>query len=284
MMGKLRRAGAAVRERTNPARLVTSRLRALPAFVIIGGQKCGTTSLYRYLSLHPQVLPARLKEIHFFDRNFARGLGWYRAQFPVRATAPRRGAAPGWITGEATPYYLFHPAAAERLAATLPEVTLIALLRNPVDRAYSHYQHVRARGHEPLSFEEAIEQEPKRLAGEAELLRADPRYRSLPHERYSYCARGRYAEQLAGWMARFSPAQLLILRAEDMFADASATVLQVHRFLGLQPVEHGTLGHFLRGGYREAMAPATREDLVDYFRPHNAELESMVQQRFDWDR
>ncbi len=129
-----------------------------PAFVIVGAQRGGTTSLYRYLAAHPGVLPASRKELHYFTNRHDRGPDWYRSQFPP--------TPPGTITGESTPYYLFHPHAPRRLHAFAPDVKLIVLLRNPVDRAYSHYQLQVRRRHETLPFEEAIAREEERLAGE----------------------------------------------------------------------------------------------------------------------
>jgi Sulfotransferase domain len=182
----------------------TCRLRPLPDFLIIGGQRCGTTSHYYYLRAHPQVLAALVKEVHFLSLHWTRGEGWYRAQFPLRAgKAGRRPAAP--LTFEATPYYLAHPLAPSRAAPLLPEVKLLVLLRDPVSRAWSHYRHMVRLGLEPLSFEEAIAQEPARLAGEVERIRSDPHYDAVRHRRYSYLARGAYAEQLQQWLGHFPP-------------------------------------------------------------------------------
>src|SRR5438093_4320202 len=132
----------------------TSKLRVLPDFLIIGAQRAGTTSLYRYLSRHPAVAPAVLaKGAHYFDTAFDRGLPWYRGHFPTRMTAERIRAREGtFATGEGSPYYLFHPLAAERIAAALPGVKLVALLRDPVERASSHWVHEAERGFEQLSF------------------------------------------------------------------------------------------------------------------------------------
>src|SRR5436189_26280 len=122
-------------------------MRPLPDFLILGAQKAGTTALYAYLRWHPQVTGPSFKEVSFFDRHYARGERWYRAHLPVRRRA---------VVGEASPSYLFHPLAPERVARMLPEARLIALLRNPVDRAFSHYQHEVALGREQLSFEDAL--------------------------------------------------------------------------------------------------------------------------------
>ena len=198
---------------TRVVRRATSPLRALPDFLIIGAQRAGSSSLFAYVCAHPSVAEPTHKEIHFFDNNWFRGLDWYRRYFPLRA---RMG---GRITGEASPYYLFHPAAAGRVAETLPDVRLIAVLRDPVERAYSAYQLARRQGHETLEFEEALAREVERLAGEEERILADPRYASVAHRRFSYRTRGLYAEQLERWYERFPREQLLVVRSEDLFAE-----------------------------------------------------------------
>ncbi|HEV2894458.1 MAG TPA: sulfotransferase, partial [Actinomycetota bacterium] len=154
----------------------TAGLRLLPDYLIIGAQRAGTTSLHRYLIQHPGVRTTlRTKGVHFFDTAYGRGMSWYASRFPTKLTAwyvaRRHGVE--LRTGEASPYYLFHPHVPARVAEHLPQVRLIALLRDPVGRAYSHYQHEVARGFETLSFEEAIEAEPARLAGETQRMLAE---------------------------------------------------------------------------------------------------------------
>lgn len=199
-----------------------------PDFVIIGTQRGGTTSLHRYLRQHPRIiLPAR-KELHYFSRFYDRGAGWYREQFPARLPI-------GTLTGEATPYYLFHPLAPRRLRTDASAAKLIVLLRDPVDRAYSHYYHERRGGHELVPFEAAIAAEPERLRGEVERTIADERYDSVALRHHSYLARGRYAEQLRAWLAQVPRDRLLILESEALYRDATATARLVTDFLGLPP-------------------------------------------------
>src|SRR6266508_3758960 len=168
----------------------TSGARMLPGFLVIGTKRGGSTSLYEYLIRHPDVAGCLLtKGSNYFDVNFGRGWSWFRAAFPL--AGGRRT-----IAGEASPYYMFHPLAPQRIAAALPEVRLIAVLRDPVERAWSHYRYERHRGYEDLPFEEALRREPERLAGEAERMVAEPGYSSFAHRHLAYLARGRYAEQL----------------------------------------------------------------------------------------
>jgi hypothetical protein len=217
----------------------TAELRPLPDFLIIGTQRGGTTSLYRYLCAHPQVAPAVLnKGIHYFDTAYPKGERWYRTHFPstpYRAWMRRRAGVSKTVTGEGSPYYIFHPLGAQRIAACIPEARFILLLRDPVDRAYSHYQHEVARGFETLPFEEALEREGERLAGEEEKIRADDAYISFEHQHHSYLARGRYLDQIQRWNTFLPGDQLLVIDSADMFEDPDGTYGQVLSFLGLAP-------------------------------------------------
>ncbi len=165
-----------VRARTDPDR-------ELPDFLIIEAQRCGTSSFYKYLEDHPLIVPSLRKEVRYFDRNYAKGEGWYR--------------------------------------------------RNPVDRALSHYHHSVRHGWETLSFEEALEAEPERLAHHAERLVSDPTYHSRDYLRFSYTERGHYAEQLERWIAVFPRDRILVLCSEDLFHHPAAKYHRLLEFLGL---------------------------------------------------
>jgi Sulfotransferase domain len=255
---------------------------ALPDFLIIGTEKGGTTFLYWTLCQHPYVEPAAEKELHFFDTRkwFKRGVGWYRSQFP--APAWREGQKV--ITGEASPYYLFHPSSPRRASDILPDAKLIALLRNPVDRAYSAYNHKVAAGQEPLSFEEALAEEERRTAGELEKMLADERYNSRSFRIYAYRSRGIYVDQLQRWHKHFAPDQLLVLRSEDLFADPVRTVGTVHEFLDLPKGDTNITSPTKKRNRRtfQPMAPATRQRLEQFFEPHNQRLYEYLGVDFDW--
>ena len=244
----------------------TMPLRVLPDFLVIGVMKGGTTSFFNYLARHPQINPPFRKEIKFFDIHYLQGLGWYRAHFPTRFKMK-----PGMVTGEATPYYIFHPTAPNRIAKVLPNVKLIALLRNPMDRAYSHYNHMVRVGREPLSFDEAIEKEAERLNGEEEKIIADPRYSTFNHLHYSYLARGRYIEQLQKWFAIFPREQMLILASEEIYTSPASAYRKAVEFLGLSAWEPNDFKIYKQGVYEE-MPASTRNHLIDYYRPCNQRL------------
>jgi hypothetical protein len=264
----------------------TARFRLLPDYLIIGAQRSGTTSLYKYLAQHPGVGAAFLgKGAHFFDTNYSGDLDLYRAHFPTGAykwyVKRRRGLE--LVTGEGSPYYLAHPHAPYRIAHMLPRAKLIALLRDPVERAFSHYQHELARGFEQLSFEEAIDREPDRLAGEVEKMRADPSYNSFSYQHHTYVTRGLYAEQLQVWYSLFPKEQILVLRSEDLFADPDRTYRQVLEFLEVPPASLATYETFNPRHYGE-MNEATRRRLVEYFAEPNTRLYELLGTDFGWTR
>ena len=268
---------APLRRLRSDFRTLTGPLRGLPSVLVIGAQRSGTTSLFNYLIRHPDVLPPLVKEVHFFDLHYARGVRWYRGRFPY-ARRLRNGA----ITLDASPYYLLHPLAPQRAAGLLPDAKIVAVLRNPVERAFSHYQHEVRDGRETLPFPEAVEQEPARLAGEEERLRSDPAYYSYNLQRYSYTRRGLYLEQLRRWEASFGRDRLLVLQSEAMFRDPAAAVQRVQAFLGLPPHRSGSYRAFFQGNYVREIPVALRQRLAEYFEPHNRELYRWLGEEFDW--
>lgn len=271
-----------------PLRMLTAPLRLPPDFAIIGAQKAGTTSLHNYLLAHPYVISAvNKKEISFLDLHYGRGAAWYKAHFPlVTSRALHRLRGGDLVCGDATPNYLLYPTAPERLHAIAPQAKIIALLRDPVERAYSGYQHEARKGREPLSFEDAIAAEPARLAGELDRLRADPAYHSQALRTQSYLLRGHYAEQLERWFAYYPRERCLVLNSAEFFADPRTVLLQVVEFLGL-PRDAGVAWEpreykrFLHVAYGE-MSPAVRAWLRGYYAPHNQRLYDLLGVDFGW--
>jgi Sulfotransferase domain len=272
---------------------ITTPTRLLPDFLVIGTQRGGTTSLYRYLKAHPCIGATSNKDLHFFDRRFQKGLTWYRGHFPTildKYSAQHRYHA--FATGEASPSYLFHPQAPKRVAQALPHVKLIVLLRNPVSRAYSQYHHAVELGFETLSFEEAIASEGERTRQEQEKILKDERYYSEEYKHRSYLTKGIYVDQLLTWMSFIPREQFLILKSEDFYADPAATFKQVLTFLNLPEVEpqigkkenKQEFKQYNNNTYSSKMDPAMRKRLIEYFEPHNARLYDFLGVNLGWDR
>jgi Sulfotransferase domain len=265
-------------------------LRPPPDFLIVGTKRGGTTSLWNWLLQHPLVLPLvpavqNLKSAHYYYWHYDRGASWYRGFFPLATTrrlaARRHGSEP--VSGEASPYYLFDPRVPGRVAADLPEVRIIVLLRDPVERAYSHHRERVHEGVEDLSFRQALDAEDGRLDGELARMEREPFYYSRPHDWYSYRQRGVYAPQLRRWQEVVPPSRLVVLRSEDMYAQPQAVYDEVTTFLGLP---RQALLRPERYNYHPAQGIDVdlRESLAAYYEPHNRELEDLLGRRMDWTR
>lgn len=242
----------------------------LPSVIIPGTMRGGTTSLYRYLAGHPQIAPSIKKEVHYFDLHCGRGDDWYRRQFVRR---PGGSAARGF---ESSPYYMFEPRVPARVRSLVPDAKLVFLLRDPVERAFSHYQKNRRDGREPLEFAEAIRAEDERLAGEEERMRHDPAYVSRIHQYYSYRGRGQYAEQLVRWREHFPEAQTLVLDAAALYADPRRTLSRVVAFLGLDPWTPPAFEPHNAGRHGTAPPPEARAMLESHFADHERRLVDLI--------
>jgi hypothetical protein len=274
--------------------MATNPIRLLPDFLIIGGQRCGSSSLYYYLTAHPGIISASTKETHFFDECFSKGLSWYRAQFPssLQKMYVTNVLKRDFMTGEGTPYYILYPHAPKRIFEIVPQVKLIALLRNPVERAFSQYWIEFKGGFETLSFEEAIKTEHGRIAGELEKMQQDENYYSHSFRHFSYLTRGIYVDQLQNWLRYYPREQLLILKSEDLYSHPAETLKKTLDFLGVKQVklrdEYKNYRRPSKKGYRNKiitpkMDPKMREYLVEYFKPHNARLYELLGEDVGWD-
>jgi hypothetical protein len=245
-----------------------------PDALIIGAQKSGTTPLYKFISQHPNIV-YKDNEVHFFDINYQKGVHWYQSQFPKRTKDH-------FFIVDKSPYYILHPKVPELVDATYPDVKIIMILRNPVDRAYSQYMMNISSGQEPLSFEGALNAEDKRLAGEEEKLFTIPYYNSDQFRKFSYKTRGIYVTQIKRWLKFFPREQLLILKNEDLRENPDEVMEQVFAFLGLP--------HFFPTQPREdnhstypPMSPETRKRLAKFFHPYNQQLEELLGMKFNWE-
>jgi hypothetical protein len=270
-------------------RSLTARLRVLPDFIIIGATRSGTTSLYQDLIRHPCVVPAYRKEPSYFNHYYGRGIDWYKSQFPfsLHKRYFKNVLRKEFQTGEATANYFYYPSVPQKIAEALPDIRLILLLRNPVERAYSDYQLTVRSRRESRSFEEAIDDElknPVKVTPENE--------RSLLLVRY--LLKGVYADHLAVWLKFFKKEQLLVLKSEEFFRGPSATFRQVLNHLGLpnwEPLEYAvfkepgrtTYAGKYEGGNYPRMIPETRARLLEFFSPHNQRLYDMLGSDFHWE-
>ncbi|MGB0723460.1 MAG: sulfotransferase family protein [Gammaproteobacteria bacterium] len=266
-------------------RTATSEQRPLPGAIVIGAQKAGSTSLASYLAQHPRLVLAQRKEVHYFDGGrladarrgvdvFPRGTDFYRGFFPLKAQLPDGG-----MCFEATPYYLFHPRAAERIHAVLPNVRLIAVLRDPVERAVSHYSVVARRGAETLNMDEAFRGEQERLRAYFE--KGD--YHAPAVRSHSYLSRGLYLQQLERYWSLFGREQLCIVGSGELATDTVGVLRRVFGFLGLdEDVVIPDLRRRNRTRERRSLEPTLRAWMDDWFEGPNQRLFDALGYRPDW--
>lgn len=252
----------------------------LPTLVIAGAQKCGTSSLSATLRQHPDIFMSKPKELHFFDRRFRKGLDHYASHFTAGADLAHRG--------EATPVYMYDPAARRRMAETLPHAKIVVILRDPAERAYSHYWHERRLGREPLTtFEEALAAEQERRAGGTRIDRM----------KYSYADRGRYVDQILSLVEGHGRDNVHVMLLDDLTHERVPTLRDLLTFLDVDPAPAESVpeewirvpgrgrrsgeidGHRARpkDGKTEPatyppISPATRQFLVEEFREPNDRL------------
>ena len=256
----------------------------LPDFLIIGAQKCGTTSLYNHLSQHPNVGAAFEKEVRYFNNHYSKGVNWYKAHFPTNLykTLKTLKDPHRFVTGEGEPSYLPNPVVPQRVLGLTPDVKMIVMLRNPVDRAYSHYQHRYVRNQEIRTFEEACDADKEVLKNGWKNMPTED-YIRLGHSHYSYLPRGLYFEQIRTWMEVFPKDRFLIITAEDFFADTQSIFDEVLAFLGLPEHRLEERKRHNVGKYTQPMSQAMRFDLASYFQPHNQILCEYLGRDFAWD-
>lgn len=253
------------------SRVVTAAARSLPDFLVIGAMRGGTSSLYRYLAMHPDIVPSLRKEIQYFTRNHGSGEGWYRAHFPLSLRMARARTG-GLQTFEATPHYLFEPWSPVRAHELLGDVRLVVVVRDPVERAFSHYEHMRRHGLEDLSFADALAAEEERTAVDERRMLADPDYFGDSRHRFSYVARGRYAAQIERWLEVFPRHCLHVMESERLYTDPARSLEDLLEFLGLRSWRPNRFRNYSYVGatpVRSQMAAATREMLAGQFAPES---------------
>ncbi len=248
--------------------------RPLPSALVVGTQRGGTTSLHRLLTSHPNIHPPRRRKgVHYFDLAYGKDLRWYRGAFPI-VSAPD-------IVIETSPYYMFHPEVPGRVAADLPDVKVVVLLRSPIERALSHHHRETERGFEHLSFEAALDAEPERLAQAGSRLAASRDAVDHDHLHFGYQARGLYAEQLERWFAAIGRDRVLVLDSHRLFEGDPATLGELTTFLGV--AAFGVVEFPVVNGYDyEAISPALRDRLKSYFAPHDEALVELLGWKPSW--
>lgn len=274
--------GAAKRAYVGAGEL-TSGARVTPDFLLVGASRSGTTSLFRALSSHPNVLrPAVNKGVRYFDLNYHRPWRWYLGHFPLRTTTMAHGRqGERALTFEASGYYLFHPFAAERIARHLPDVRIVAMVRDPVERAFSAWKHETARGFEWEPFDRALELEDERLLGETDRMARDVTYRSFCHWHHSHRSRGEYADQLDRLFTVVPRDRVHVIPSESFFDEPEREYRALLDFLKLPAHQPAS---FERHNARPSspMPAGLRSQLAEHYAEGNARLERILGRPLEW--
>lgn len=267
----------------------TSFMRLLPNFIIIGAAKSGTTSLFNYMIQHPDIIGSYVKEVHFFDSdNYKKGNLYYKSYFPLKIQAHLHQLVYGrnLIVGESSPFYLLHPHVPIRVSKLIPNIKLIVLLRNPIERAYSHYQITLRNGGENLSFEDAIHQEIMRIEPEKKQLFEDKYNTSINqnsnYAKYSYLTRGQYYEQLSRWLQYFSKEQFLIIENNNFLTNTAYYMKKIFDFLEIPNITQKEYPKHHVGDYSKSIKQDTNYYLKEYFELHNQKLYELVGTNYNW--
>jgi len=256
-----------------------------PDFLILGFMRSGTTSLYQYLTLHPKILPAVDKEIHFFTSFFEAGVDWYLAHFPTILNKN------DYLTGEATPIYVCHPGIADKVFKLFPEMKLIVLLRNPVKRAISSIFLQSAPNSRTLLSQlisNALTKAKLMMDSTSDIFSLQP----LLNQSFScdfiettliyHLLSSLYVFYIKEWLSVFPGKQLLIIKSEDFFRNTEEKMAEVYQFLNLP--NHKIFDYKTHGaGVSPFIPDDLNHDLTEFYRPYNQQLEEYLSMKFNWE-
>lgn len=247
-----------------------------PDFFILGGMKCGTTSLFNYLSQHPDISAPAEKELHYYDIHRYRGmsLGEYCRQFPERGE--------NVLSGEGTPFYLTHPHCPSWVSQDFPQARFIIVMRNPVERFYSHYkQYCKYRNFNGTA-QELIEKELALMDSLQAQFTENPQHPVDDLKLYSLLLRGRYAEQISHWLEYFDRDRFLFLFTEHLRTQRREVVNRALGFLGLSPIADMELETLHHTQDYAPMPESLRRFLEEYYAPCNRVLADLLDVALPW--
>jgi tetratricopeptide (TPR) repeat protein len=248
--------------------------RKKPQFIVIGAEKCGTTSLYWYLRQHPKIFTSLEKELDFFDQEFGKGIDWYLAHF---SQVPNDDT---YSVGEVSPNYIYSLQAPQRIYELLPKVKLIVLLRNPIERTISRYFMIGRNTQKSLNIGEDLTLEINQLR-EAENNNGDIDFNKLTRYTDRNVGNSLYYYHLKRWLSIFPREQLLAVKSEDFYEQPSATMTNIFDYLGLPNYPLDNYPKHNSGDY-SPIDGEIRAKLGAFFNPHNQRLEDLLGLKFNW--
>ena len=261
---------------------LTGSIRVLPDFLVIGAKRCGTTSLFYHLPEHPCISKSPHDNMGFFNDNFHLGVNWYKSFFPTIFTRNKIKSEFGnFLAFDVTTTYMEEESTANNVYQTKPNMKIIVILRNPVDRAYSQYRLNLREKAEKRSFEDAMEENMNELNKEShERYEIKPKFSA---EENNYLKKGLYAQQLRHWLNIFPMESMLILSMEEFESNQQAIYNKIFEFLNISQFEVKNTEKMEKGNYPQ-MKSETRSLLLDYFRSHNNELFKLINKKFEWEK
>ncbi len=254
----------------------TARFRSSPSFLILGADQAGTSTLWRYLGKHRQVLPSTRKNVGYFGDSYYQGANWYRSHFPLKSTLIARSKtlqAP-CITGECSNHYLWTAASAPRIQRALPDVKLLVMLRDPIARAVAHHRHNTSIGIERRNFERCV-------TVDLELInRLDSR--SIDGGQFGYVRNGLYGAQLRTWLAHVDRHRIHVVEAESFFEDPAAEYHRILNFLDLDPALQVRMPSYRPLAGPNELSAGVREQLEALFAEDFAGIETLLGLSVRW--
>jgi lipopolysaccharide transport system ATP-binding protein len=246
-----------------------------PDYIILGAQKGGTTTLFYQLSQHPQVDNSSIKELHYFDLGYDQPIESYVNFF--------RDKKRSCITGESSPYYIFHPHAAARIKKHFPKTKFIVLLRNPIKRAYSHYQMMKRRGIDPTeTFEEAISRENERIGELYKKMVNNEKENYIDVQMFSYIMRGDYSKQIKVWLDLFPKERFIFIESEEYYANTQKELKKIYSFLKIECIYPKDLETIRHKAEYNPIDSTLYEKYYSYFRELNKELPQLTGRNYSW--
>lgn len=256
-------------------RILSPGLRQLPKFLLVGIQKGGSSSLYKYICAHPEVKRAFVKEPNYFLRWYhEKTWNWYRAQFPLKSSK--------YITGEATPNYMINPHLPQRIHQHLPDVKIIMVLREPLARAISHYHHSVKYGWESRDLKTALTSDSELCEDEYKKIAQDPDYYSHDYIKHAYLHKGLYSLHLKPWITQFGLENLLIIETGQLQNQATEVYKKLTDFLEIKSWVPDEFKHHNTGNSTKPKLDFDVEQLKDYFETSNTELQKLLGDPFGW--
>jgi len=268
---------------SRPSKYVTSPLRVLPDFFVIGVARSGTTSLFHYLGQHHNIKRASYDELGYLDENFHLGLNWYRSLFPTKFTKQNiEKKHKKFLTFDVTPFYIYNPLVIKRILENFPTSKIIANLRNPIDRAYSNFhQQIQDNNDTKTTFEELVNEELDIIKNNKFDLNNPA---TLVDNFYELLlARGLYEMQLVPWYNSFSKNQIFIVSSEELADNTNNTLNEIFSFLNISHIEIKDTSRQNKRQY-PIMKNDTRQLLVEFYKPYNEKLYNLLNRKFDWDK